>query len=70
MIMMKRKWLFVISLLGMAVSAAVLILLIPSLFREGEQTNVWAIVVLACLAMTFAVGTLYWRTSTSISDDR
>jgi hypothetical protein len=70
MIMMQRKWLSVISLLGMAASASVLILLIPSLFREGEQTNVWAIVVLACLAVTFAVGTWYWRPSTSISHDR
>jgi hypothetical protein len=70
MTMMERIWLFVISLIGMAVSAAVLILRIPSLFREGEQTNVWAVVVPACLALSFAVGTLYWRTSKSISDDR
>lgn len=68
--MMKRAWLFVLSLVGMAVSAAVLILLIPSLFRSDEQASVWAVAVLACLAVAFAVGTRYWRPPTSTSDNR
>ncbi|MBA8826265.1 hypothetical protein FHX42_003641 [Saccharopolyspora lacisalsi] len=68
--MRKKTWLFVISLVGMAASAAVLILFIPSLFRSGEQGDVWAVGVLACLTVAFAVGARYWRPSTSISDGR
>ncbi|SDP67202.1 hypothetical protein SAMN04487905_1075 [Actinopolyspora xinjiangensis] len=65
---MKQTWLFVVSLAGMAVSAAVLMLYIPSLFRSGEQDGFWTLGVLACLTVTFAVGTRYWRPSTSGSD--
>ncbi|KIH99629.1 hypothetical protein LP52_06960 [Streptomonospora alba] len=61
---------FVISLVGMAMSAAVLILFIPPLFRSGEQGSVWAVGVLTCLTVAFAVGTRYWRPSTSASDGR
>ncbi len=63
-----RTWLFVVSLVGMAVSAAVLILFIPSLFQSDEHGNAWTVGVLACLAVVFAVGTLYWRPSASISN--
>lgn len=62
---MKKTWKFVMSLLGMSVSASVLILLIPSLFRPGEQANLWVFGGLACLSLCLAVGTLYWRPSTS-----
>ncbi|SFT46442.1 hypothetical protein SAMN04487904_102275 [Actinopolyspora lacussalsi subsp. righensis] len=65
---MKAKWLFVFGLAGMTVSASALMLLIPSLFDSGEQGNFWGIGVLACLAVVFAVGMLYWRPSTSSSD--
>ncbi|WP_092629180.1 hypothetical protein [Actinopolyspora mzabensis] len=65
---MKETWLFVVSLAGMAVSAAALMLLIPSLFDSGEQGDFWGIGVLACLAVVFAVGMLYWRPSTSSSE--
>lgn len=66
--MMKKTWMFVISLLGMAISASGLILLIPSLFRSDEQTSIWALGVLTCLAVVFAVGALYWRPSRSTSE--
>lgn len=62
---MKQTWMFVISLLGMAVSAAGLILLIPPFFDPGAQGNVWAAGILACLALVLAVGALYWRPSAS-----
>lgn len=63
--MTRERLLFLISLAGMAVSAAVLILLTPSLFDSGEQSSVWAVGVPACLTVAFAAGTLYWRPSTS-----
>ncbi|WP_092927770.1 hypothetical protein [Actinopolyspora alba] len=66
---MKENWLFVVSLAGMTVSAAALMLLIPSLFDSGEQGNFRGIGVLACLAVVFAVGMLYWRPSPSSSDN-
>ena len=56
---------FLSSLIGYAVSAAVLISLLPSLFRSGEQGSVWAIGVFACLSVAFALGMLYWRPSPS-----
>ncbi|WP_033401592.1 hypothetical protein [Actinopolyspora mortivallis] len=65
---MKETWLFVTSLTGMAVSAAVLILRIPSLFQAGERASFWGPGVLACLTVVFAVGALYWRPSPSGSD--
>ena len=68
--MMKKTWMFVMSLVGMTISAAVLILLIPSLFRSGEQASLWTVGVLASLTVAFAVGMLYWRPSTSTSDSR
>ncbi|GHC80269.1 hypothetical protein GCM10007079_19100 [Nocardiopsis terrae] len=59
----------VMSLVGMAVSASVLILLVLSLFRPGGQGNVWAVGALACLTVVCAVGVRYWRPWTSISED-
>lgn len=63
--MLEKTWMFMVSLAGMTISAAVLILLIPSLFRSGGQSSVWAVGILACLAVAFAVGTRYWRPSAS-----
>ncbi|MGJ9414342.1 hypothetical protein ACHAAC_16700 [Aeromicrobium sp. CF4.19] len=65
---MTKTWPFVLSLAGMSVSAAVLILLVPSLFGSGEQVSVEALVVLACLAGVFAVGARLCRPSSSGSD--
>ena len=63
----KKTWMFVLSLVGLAVSAALLILLIPSLFHSGEQAGFWTAGVLAFLAVVFAVGTRYWRPSPPLS---
>jgi len=60
--------LFLVSLVGTAVSAAVLIMLIPSLFRSVDQSTVWAAGVLGCLTLVFAQGTRYWHPSRTISD--
>lgn len=65
---MSRTALFVSSLIGMAASAAVLILLLPSLFRAGEQGSVLGLTVWAVLTLVFAVGTRYWRPSPPVSD--
>lgn len=59
--MNKRTLLFIVSLVGMAVSAAVLILLIPSLFGPGEQVDIWLVGGLAVLVVAFAAGTRRWR---------
>ncbi|GAA0988979.1 hypothetical protein ENKNEFLB_02871 [Nocardioides aquaticus] len=67
---MKSTKLFVVSLLGLAVSAAVLILLIPSLFGSGEHADTWLVVGLALVAAAFAVGTRYWRPPTRTSESR
>lgn len=66
--MNNKKMLVMVSLLGLAVSGALLIWLIPTLFRPDEQRGAWVYGVLAGLAAIFAVGTRYWRPSTSISD--
>lgn len=58
---MKTPWLFVISLVGLADSAAVLVLVIPSFFRAGEGGHVATAGVSATLAIAFAAGTLHWR---------
>ncbi|NYH79667.1 hypothetical protein FHR84_003005 [Actinopolyspora biskrensis] len=67
---MKETWLFVVSLVGMAVSAAAVILQLPSLFHAGEQSSFWGLGILACLTVAFAAGVLYWRPSTSRSNGR
>lgn len=66
--MTKKGWLFVSSLIGMSVSAALLIWLIPALFGSDEHQSVWVYGILAGLAGIFAVGTRYWRPSTSTPD--
>ncbi|MBB5999023.1 hypothetical protein [Streptomonospora salina] len=65
--MMKKTWMFVVSLLGMSVSAAVLISLIPPLFHSGEQGSVWAVGMLACLTVVCAAGARFLRPSTPTS---
>lgn len=59
---MRRAWPFVTCILGAALSGAVLILLIPSLFSSRDNGNVWiAVGVLGCLFLAFAAGARYWR---------
>ncbi len=61
--MTKKGWLFVSSLIGMSVSAALLIWLIPALFGSDEQRSVWVYGTVAGLTGIFAVGTRHWRPS-------
>ncbi len=60
---MNRSTMFVASVIGLAVSAAVLILLLPSLFDSGEGANLWLLGSLAVLAVIFGVGTRRLRPS-------
>ncbi|MBX7269664.1 hypothetical protein KIF24_29060 [Micromonospora sp. Llam7] len=62
-VMTRETVLFVVCLLGMAVSSSVLILLVPSLFQPGERISLWVVGVPACIAVGFAVGSLHWRPS-------
>ena len=64
--MTRQTSLFVVSLLVLAVSAAVVILLIPSLLSSGEQVSAWAVGVPAFLAAVSAAGMWHWRPPTSI----
>lgn len=66
----RQTWLFVASLTGMSVSAAVLILLVPSLFRADAQVATWVVGVLAGLVMAFGFAALYWRPSISPRDNQ
>jgi hypothetical protein len=68
--MNKRTLLFIVSLVSMAVSAAVLVLLIPSLFRPGEQIDIWLIAGLVVLVVALASGARRWRPPTPVSNDR
>ncbi|MGV8968511.1 MAG: hypothetical protein ACOH2F_19780 [Cellulomonas sp.] len=60
----------VVSLVGLAVPASVLILLNPSLFRPGEQVDIWLVGGFLVLVVAFAAGTRRWRPMTPVSDDR
>jgi hypothetical protein len=68
--MNRRTLLFIVSLVGMAISAAVLILLIPSLFRPGEQVDIWLVGGLAVLVVALAAGARRWRPPTPVSKGR
>jgi len=68
--MKRQALLFLVSLISLAVSAAALILLIPSQFRPGEQVDIWLVGSLAVLVVAFAAGTRRWRPPTPVSNDR
>ena len=68
--MNKRTLLFIVSLVSMDVSAAVLVLLIPSLFRPGKQVDIWLVGGLAILVVASAAGARCWRSSTPVSNGR
>lgn len=59
--MQKSNALFLTLLIAMALTAAGLILSIPPLFRSHEPHQVWITGILGCLALVFAVGTLFAR---------
>jgi len=56
-------------IIGLALSGMALILLIPSLFNTDQQSNIWIMVVLGCLASVFAAGAVYWKPTSSTTDD-
>lgn len=53
--------LFIVVLLGFALTGAALILSIPSLFEPHEPAQVWTTAGLAGLAIVLAVGMLHLR---------
>ena len=63
--MTRETLLFVVCVLGLAVSSSAVILLVPSLFEPGQQVGGWTLGVPAALAAAFAAGGLRWRPSTS-----
>ena len=66
--MTRGTLLFVVCMLGFAVSSSVVILLVPSLFEPAEQVGSWTLGVAAALATAFAAGGLHWRPSTSTGE--
>ncbi|WP_017589475.1 hypothetical protein [Nocardiopsis ganjiahuensis] len=62
---MQKTWLCVISILGMAVCSAALVMLVPSFFGPGEQPSAWLVGTLAVLILVLAAGARYWRPSPS-----
>ncbi|RMB60135.1 hypothetical protein [Tessaracoccus antarcticus] len=61
---MKKNSLFLASIIGLALSGAVLILLIPGLFNSPGQGTLWMVSIMGVLVVLFAVGTRYWKTTT------
>ena len=60
---MNQQQMFVASLVGLAVSAAVLIVIVPSLFVDGGAVPTWVVGALVVLVVTFGIGTRRWRPS-------
>lgn len=58
---MRRTWPTVTCIVGMAVSGAVLILQVPSLFTSEGTEGLWIAVVSGGLALAFAGGAWYWK---------
>lgn len=56
-----RSTLFVVFLLGMAVAAAAVILMIPRLFDADSSLPVWIPVAVGVLALVLGGGALYLR---------
>ncbi|WP_299035229.1 hypothetical protein [uncultured Pseudokineococcus sp.] len=46
---------------GLALSAGVLVLLLPAVFQSGAQIHPLALVGLVVLSAAFAAGARYWR---------
>lgn len=57
---MTRATLFVISLVGLALSASVLVLLLPPLIESGGAGRAWVAGGAAVLATARAIGTRWW----------
>ncbi|MCL3860647.1 hypothetical protein [Actinotalea sp. K2] len=50
-----------LCIVGLAVSASILMLLVPSLFLSGAQVHPLVVVGLVAVSAGFAVGARYWR---------
>lgn len=57
----KTPWRFIGSLAFFSLSAAALILLIPTLFDSGTETNFGALLVLGLLVVVFGAATVRTR---------
>ncbi len=66
---MSKNSLLVTCIIGMAISGAVLIFLISSLFKSDGQGNIWIMVALGVLGLAFAAGARYWRPSSPTTND-
>lgn len=62
---MKKSSLLAMCIVGMGISGAVLILLIPPLFSSDGQSNLWVMGALGLSFLIFAVGARYWKQSSS-----
>ncbi len=67
---MSKNSLLVTCIIGMAISGAVLIFLIPSLFNSDGQSNIWIPVALGILFVVFAAGARYWKASSPTTSDK
>lgn len=58
---MTKTWPVVVCLVGMAVSGAVLILLLPTLFDDSRTIETWILVLLGVLVLGFGVGARHFK---------
>lgn len=65
---MKTNSLLLTCIIGMALSGAVLIWLIPPLFSSDGQSNIWIMVALGSLFIAFAAGAWYAKQSIPTAD--
>lgn len=67
---MKKSSLLAMCIVGMAISGAVLIWLIPPVFTANGHSNFWVLGALGLLFLLFAAGARYWKPSVDTPDDR
>lgn len=65
---MKRSSLLLTCIIGLALTGAALILLVPPMFNPEGTNNAWLIGGLALLALVFAAGALRWKPSSPVTD--
>ena len=66
---MKKSSLLAMCIVGMAISGAVLIWLIPPVFSANGQSNFWVMGALALLFLVFAAGARYWKPAVDTRGD-
>ncbi len=60
---MKKSSLLAMCIVGMAISGAVLMLLIPPVFSGNGHSSFWVMGALGLLFLFFAAGARYWKPS-------